>query len=265
MESSAGRPLKATVIGAGNVAWGLSRALHDSGMVEIIRVVARHDDSAAALAKALGPEVESTTELGRAAVGADIVIVAATDSAISSIAAEAGKNDAIWVHTSGSVDASVLAPTSSRYGVLYPMQTFTRGVAVDLADSPIFIEASDSEVHDILEAIARKISSRVADADSEGRRRLHCAAVFACNFTNHMWLIADRIAREAGATIADYFPLIEETLRKAREVGPRDGQTGPARRGARAVTDAHLALLDGKPREIYSLLTASIASEYEQD
>lgn len=145
------------------------------------------------------------------------------------------------------------------------MQTFTRGVATDLSDAPIFIDAASPELADLLTRIALTVSANVRPADSAARRRLHCAAVFACNFTNHLWDIADGIARRAGSSIADFMPLIDETLRKAKAIGPHAGQTGPARRGAEGVMELHRLMLSPADAEIYRLLSQSIAKAYEQD
>ncbi len=254
--------MKTTIVGAGNVAWGLAPALVKGGEVEIVRVVARSEESARKLARHLGPEVEATADTSLADKGVDLVIVAASDSAIAEIAATCPDSQAIWVHTSGAVEMAALRTATRRCGVIYPMQTFTREVEVDLSGSPIYIEASDERVEAALTLVARSITSRVGHADSSGRRRLHCGAVFACNFVNHLWTISDEIAREAGGSFSDYLPLINETLRKAGEIGPEAAQTGPARRGANAVMESHKALLDPLQKEIYNIISRSITQKY---
>lgn len=261
MASGANR-LKVAIVGAGNVAWGLAPAMIKGGEVDIIRVVSRTEESARLLAEHLGPGVEGATDLSRADLGADLVIVAASDSAIAAIAESCPGSGAIWAHTSGSVDMSVLKSASDRYGVIYPMQTFTRGVAVDLSTSPIYIEASDDMVDSTLSGIAQSISSNVGHADSKGRRLLHCGAVFACNFVNHLWSMADSIARRAGGSFTDYLPLIEQTIAKAAEISPDQAQTGPARRGADAVMAGHEDLLPAGQKEIYRILSRSIINQY---
>lgn len=258
-------PLRTAVVGAGNVAWSLAPALERGGLIKVIRVVARTHGSAEALARRLGPDVEATTDNSRADRDADMVIVAATDSAVRQAAEACSGSQAVWVHTSGSVDASVLSAASPRYGVIYPMQTFTRGVEVDLSHAAIYLEASSEELLEQLRTIALTVSDNICEADSEGRRRLHCAAVFACNFTNHLLTLAERVAREAGRPLDDFRPLINETMRKAALIGPYDGQTGPARRGATAVMEAHEALLPPDLRNIYHILSESIASTYSNE
>lgn len=258
-------PLRTAVVGAGNVAWSLAPALERGGLIKVIRVVARTHGSAEALARRLGPDVEATTDNSRADRDADMVIVAATDSAVRQAAEACSGSQAVWVHTSGSVDASVLSAASPRYGVIYPMQTFTRGVEVDLSHAAIYLEASSEKLLEQLRTIALTVSDNIGEADSEGRRRLHCAAVFACNFTNHLLTLAERVAHEAGRPLDDFRPLIDETMRKAALIGPYDGQTGPARRGATAVMEAHEALLPPDLRNIYHILSESIASTYSHE
>lgn len=258
-------PLRTAVVGAGNVAWSLAPALERGGLIKVIRVVARTHESAEALARRLGPDVEATTDNSRADRDADLVIVAATDSAVRQAAEACSGSQAVWVHTSGSVDASVLAAASPHYGVVYPMQTFTRGVEVDQSHAAIYLEASSEDLLEQLRTIALTVSDNIGEADSEGRRRLHCAAVFACNFTNHLLTLAERVAREAGRPLDDFRPLIDETMRKAALIGPYDGQTGPARRGATAVMETHEALLPPDLRNIYHILSESIASTYSHE
>ena len=137
-------PLQAAIIGAGNVAWGLalpSKRGHGDNQ-------ARHsplDGERIGFASALGHNVEASTDTRGADRDVDLVIVAATDSAVEPLARASAGSQAIWIHTSGSVDTTVLAAASPRYGVIYPMQTFTRGVATDLSDAPIFIDAASPE------------------------------------------------------------------------------------------------------------------------
>ncbi|MDE6586703.1 MAG: DUF2520 domain-containing protein [Paramuribaculum sp.] len=259
------KPLRTTIVGAGNVAWSLAPALERGGMIKVARVVARTHESADALARRLGPYVEATTDNSLADHDVDLVIVATTDSAVRQIAETCPGSQAVWVHTSGSVDASELATASPRYGVLYPMQTFTRGVEVDLSHAAIYIEASSESLLAQLKAIALTVSDNVGEADSDGRKRLHCAAVFACNFTNHLLTIAEQVAGEAGRPLSDFRQLIDETLRKAALIGPYEGQTGPARRGATEVMEAHEALLSPQLRNIYHILSESIASTYSNE
>ena len=169
--------------------------------------------------------------------------------------------DAAVAHTAGCVPLEALPERYARRAVFYPMQTFTRGRRVDFAEIPIFIEASTPALCDELEACARCLSRRVLRSDSARRARIHLAAVFACNFANHMYALGERLARDAGLDFGVLKPLVMETARKACDaLSPADVQTGPAVRGDLATQQRHLALLGEQPslQEIYKLISNHI-------
>lgn len=259
------RPRKAVLIGAGNVAASLAPALAAADGVRLAQIVSRDGKSAARLAEAAGG-CEAATPDG-IMTDADIYIFAVSDTALSELATSLPPlSGALCLHTSGSIDASVLAPLSPRHGVLYPLQTFTRGVTLDMRRVPLFIEGSSAEVTGEIMQIAGSLSDSVHTADSAKRRRMHIAAVFGCNFVTHMLDISDNLLRRDGLDISVLSPLIAETIRKSMEIGPHEAQTGPARRGDKNVTDKHEAMLakDENLREIYRLLSDSITRAYKQ-
>lgn len=90
----------------------------------------------------------------------------------------------MWIHTAGSMPMSVFEGYAGRFGVLYPLQTFSKGRNVNFEVIPFFIEANTEKDADYLKNIASALSENVRFMSSEKRRSLHLAAVFACNFTN---------------------------------------------------------------------------------
>lgn len=265
MEADAGIT-KIVFIGAGNVASSLAPALDALSGFKVGQVYSRTLESASTLASALASAtaVDSTDDIDS---DGDIYIISVSDDAIAPLVSRLRlKNpQALWLHTSGSVGCSVLTPLGSRSGVLYPLQTFSRRCVLDLADTPFFIESSDEaggEVEKSIESLARRLSTRVYRSDSSRRRALHIAAVFACNFVNHMWAIADGILIQEGMTFDIFKPLLYETLRKALSVSPASGQTGPARRGDNAVMESHIILLPDDLADIYRLLSEHISRMY---
>lgn len=257
-----GRPLKICVIGAGNVATHLARAL--SEVASVAQIVSRHEDSARRLASRI-PGCEPVWNLSALAPDADLYLLAVNDDRVAEVMASTPDFPGIWAHTSGSVPVDVFAGHKSRYGVFYPLQTFTRDLDVTLSDVPFFIEGNDSATADKLFALASKVSQRVEMADSSRRALLHVAAVFACNFANLMWHEADEILRKGGLDVTYLMPLLRMTLSKLEKISPRDAMTGPARRGDREVIGGHIAKLSGRPKEIYQLLSESIIELYEQN
>jgi predicted short-subunit dehydrogenase-like oxidoreductase (DUF2520 family) len=173
-------------------------------------------------------------------------------------------SDTLVVHTAGSTGLDIFPEHLKRTGVFYPLQTFSHGRKVDFSDLPIFIESSDSNSLEIMGNIARSIGGTVYFADAEHRRILHLAAVFVCNFTNHMLTIGKDLAESSGFNFDVLLPLINETISKAEEIGPDKSQTGPAVRHDKNVIKKHLELLSfsSELHGVYSAMTRSITKYY---
>lgn len=256
-------PLRTVVIGSGNVASAIAPALSGAGAVDVTAVFSPTPAHAGALAERL-PHARAVSRPEDVPADAELYLLAVKDDVIARLATELRPvPEALWLHTSGGVDPAVMRPLSARYGVFYPLQTFSKGVEVDLAQVPVFVEASDEADRRLVEELGAAISPKVYYADSIMRCRLHAAAVFACNFTNHLWAIADDVLRrETGADLSVLYPLLTETLRKAMTVAPRDAQTGPAVRGDRGVIDKHASLLAPDEAELYRCLSQHIIDYY---
>ena len=146
-----------------------------------------------------------------------------------------------------------------RHGVLYPTLTSANSRPVDFRTIPCFIEASDEPTLALVRSIASGISDRVVEADSEKRRKLHLAAVLACNLANHCYRLAERVLEAENIDFGLYLPLILETARKVTEMSPREAQTGPMVRYDLGVMAAQVSLLpDERTRQIYRLMAESI-------
>ena len=251
-------------IGAGNLATNLAKALYDNGF-RIIQVYSRTEESARALAQVV--EATYTTDLSSVVTDAQLYIVSLKDAAFVQLLPEivAGKEDALWVHTAGSIPMEVWAGKVNRYGVFYPMQTFSKQREVKFQEVPFFIEAKRAEDTELLKAIASTLSEKVYEADSEQRKSLHLAAVFICNFTNHMYALAADLLEKYNLPFEVMLPLIDETARKVHELAPRDAQTGPAVRYDENVMSNHLAMLVDSPalQEIYKLMSKSIHEHHQ--
>ena len=173
---------------------------------------------------------------------------------------EGKREEALMVHTAGSIPMNVWEGHVPHYGVFYPMQTFSKQREVDFKEIPFFIEASSAEDAAFLKAIASTLSNRVYDADSEQRKSLHLAAVFTCNFTNHMYALAAELLKKYNLPFDVMLPLIDETARKVHELEPKTAQTGPAIRYDENVIGNHLRMLADDPamQRLYELLSRSI-------
>lgn len=189
----------------------------------------------------------------------DVVVISISDNALPDISGSIvlGNAETLVVHTAGSVPMDVL-PYRHR-GVLYPMQTFSMDRDVDMRDVPFFVETALKEDMPVLELLARSISDKVMQLDSEHRKVLHLAAVLCCNFTNHLYDLTAGLLERNGIPFGMMLPLIDETVAKVHQMHPHDAQTGPAVRGDDKVMAAHLAMIDDPSlHEIYELLSKSI-------
>ncbi len=247
-------------VGAGNLATNLAKAFYRKGF-RIMQIYSRTKESAEALALAVGADY--TTDLSALSGEAQLYIVSVKDAVLGQILPNliTGKNkQALWVHTAGSISMDIWNGKVEHYGVFYPMQTFSKQCEVDFAEIPVFVEGNTVQDVAFLKDVAEVISNRVYEADSEQRRKLHIAAVFACNFTNHMYVLAAELLQKAHLPFEVMLPLIDETANKVHRLEPRMAQTGPAVRYDENVINKHLQMLADNPRlqELYKLLSESI-------
>lgn len=244
------------LIGSGNLAEAAAPALKRVGLVQIF---ARNAARAEAIARRCGVAWSSDpAELAEA----DLYLIAVVDRAVREVAETLPiPCGAVVAHTAGSVGMQVLPEKFARRGSFYPFQSFSRGREVDFSKIPIFLEAGDPATLEALREVAAAISGRVYEADSERRRLIHLAGVFANNFANAMYTLGERIAERAGLDFDVLRALVVETALKAADAEhPRDVQTGPAVRGDEGVQRAHLELLAGDDdmQRIYQLISKTI-------
>jgi predicted short-subunit dehydrogenase-like oxidoreductase (DUF2520 family) len=195
---------------------------------------------------------------------ASLYIISVSDDAIEPLAESLTTTDKLVVHTAGSVPMNVFTGKLKNYGVLYPLQTFSKSRPVNFSDIPVFLEANTQDNLQKIRMVAQAISQKVYDASSDERMQLHLAAVFGCNFVNHLYHLATQIARQAGFDFGILSPLILETAQKALASGnPKEVQTGPAARNDLQVIHKHLELLASHPQwnSIYTLISENIRKE----
>ena len=249
--------MEIVLLGSGNIATHLGKAFKMAGQ-NIVQVWSRSIEKATELADSVGGN--AVLDLSEITTSADLYILAINDDAIRSIAEQLTIGKGLLVHTSGTTGLEILDGIAERTGVFYPVQTFSKIKAVDLRQVPIAIEGNSADVTDFLHSLASRLSERVFEMDSLQRRTLHAAAVFACNFTNHMYVLANDLLKDQSLSFDLLRPLIAETALKIQSADPATVQTGPAIRNDQSTMDKHLELLSGKPSmmEVYEMLSQSI-------
>ena len=258
--------LKIALIGTGNVAFHLAIAFENVGHV-ITDVYSRKKENAIEFSKGLY-QASATNSLDLQKSVAKVFIMAISDDAIESIAQNIQlPSNVILVHTSGAVGINRLGYSNSEnIGVFYPLQTFSKNKKVDIKDVLICIEGSNEETTSKLTTLAASISSKVQLIDSEKRKSIHLAAVFACNFANHMFSLSKEIMNHQGLDFEVLKPLIAETLNKSLEVGPENAQTGPAKRNDLETLDRQYKALENDPNvaELYKLISQHIIDYHSE-
>lgn len=251
--------LNVTVIGSGNVAQHLIKAFTKAEGVSIVQAYARNTESLLHLLPA-----DSITSEYSELKDADIYIIAVTDNAISDVASQLPFKGRLVVHTSGSIPINELA-ADNRRGVFYPLQTFSKNKEVNFSNIPICLESESVEDYNAIETLANSISENIYKVDSNQRKALHVAAVFASNFTNHMYTLASDVCNEHNLPFDILKPLITETAAKVKELSPVNAQTGPAVRHDSKTIAAHLNMLSGESQKnIYKSITQSIQAHAEK-
>lgn len=257
------RSFRIVIIGAGNVATHLALALANS-QHRIVGVYSRTEASASALGQKLAQRSIYTTTTSQldSIPEADIYLISVKDAALAAVAEAwpTNRKSGVVLHTAGSLPMTAIASTSNHYGVLYPMQTFSKDKAMDFNSVTCFLEGSDAVAENAARMLGETLGSKCVALSSEDRQFLHLAAVFACNFSNHMYTLAYELLEHRGINPNCMQPLIAETVAKLTQMHPREGQTGPAQRADSNVMNKHLLALADTPdiQELYHLISLSI-------
>ena len=230
--------IKVVLIGQGNVASHLITAFGKATNIEVLQVNSRYPKNIP---------------------NSDVTIIAVSDDAISIVSEQLKSRDGLIVHTSGTVTMGVI--NQKRKGVFYPLQSFTKNTAVDFSKVPFCLEATNTNDLELLEIVAKSIGEKSYPITSDQRKKLHLAAVFVNNFTNHMYKIGKDICDEHNVPFEILHPLLKETAKKITSISPKEAQTGPAKRNDQETIKNHLEQLNSQQQEIYSLITKYIQED----
>lgn len=244
--------ISVTLVGSGNVAHHLAKAMANAPNVVLDRWVVRTPSSVVVDINAkLSEKFDEPSS-------SQIIILAISDDAITDYSASLNQSNALLVHTSGSVNLHHM-DKKHRRGVFYPLQTFSKNKPLEFSSIPICIEALQKEDLNLLTALADALGCKSRVISSEQRLALHLAAVFVNNFSNQMYRIAHEITDGARLDFDLLKPLILETAIKVQDLSPYQAQTGPALRKDQKTIKRHLKQLEKENhRLIYELITNSI-------
>jgi len=245
-----------SIIGAGNVAQHLIKAITKSPNLELRQVYARNPES-----------INNLTDSSKIISDysdfkdADLYLISVSDDAIATVSSQLLFENKLVAHTSGSVAMEALNDKNRKAG-FYPLQTFSKNKDVNFKEIPICLEAQNENDLQLLKKIAENISDVVLEIDSTQRKSLHVSAVFVSNFVNHLYQIGNEICAENNVSFDILKPLISETANKIMLLSPKEAQTGPAKRQDTQTINSHLAFLTNEnQKDIYKILTKSIIDD----
>jgi predicted short-subunit dehydrogenase-like oxidoreductase (DUF2520 family) len=235
------RTERITIIGTGNVARMLGNALYESGH-EIKEVAGRNTEKVLSLATELGAKaaIEGISKINEFST---VYLIAVTDDSIEEVVRAMPEVHGLVVHTSGSVGSRIIMSKYFKWGVFYPLQTFTPGRNLDFNKIPFVVSGATRAIEAQLKELAASVGSKAHLLGDEDRRHLHLAAVMVNNFGNHLLTLAGDYlkARHLDDKLLDALAL--ETVNKAIVKGAPHSQTGPAKRGDSGTIEQHVTML----------------------
>ncbi len=217
------------VIGPGRAGTAMSRALEAAGWT--IAAPVRHGE-----------------DVGGAAQGADLVLIATPDGAVAQVAAAVEPVvGTVVAHVAGSLGLDALAPHERRASI-HPLVSIPSG-EVDVRGA-WFAVAGDG----MADRVVDDLRGRRVAVDDADRATYHAAACIASNHLVALLGQVERVGASAGVPLEAFVALARQTVDNVAAVGPRDALTGPVRRGDWATVERHRAALADDERAAYDAM-----------
>jgi len=200
-----------------------------------------------------------------ATAGQDLLLIAVPDGVLAQVAADlaARPQAAVALHTSGSLDAEVLAPlrgAGAAVGSLHPLKAFPQPLP-DLAQAHgvFFAVDGDPAARALAHRLAAAWGAEAGEVPAAARTLYHFAATLAAGGVVTLLALAEEIAvrlRLPAAVVRGYLELSRGAVAAAIEADAAGrpvaaALTGPAARGDRATVERQLAALaDLAPKKV---------------
>lgn len=253
---------KIAIIGCGNVAWHIAKQLSKKFDLYIYN----HKANTALTPFKTEFNAHTSSSLKKMVADAEAYFVCVNDTSISSVLKTISylpPTSGILI-TSGNFDLAQVKTRLKNISIFYPLQTFSKEDKIKWKETPLILDGSPSAVLRA-KTISSYFTKETIQLDHQQRLKLHLAAVFVNNFTNSLFVDADKIVRsvKADLTINILLPLIKQGVRKLKTLSPKAAQTGPAKRKDTEVMNKHLDLLKNNKelKQVYILLSDLIAKQ----
>lgn len=215
---------------------------------------------------------EGLAELSTA--GQALLLLAVPDPALAAVAAELAHRPqaAVVLHTSGSLDATALAPlraAGSAVGTLHPLKAFPTPLPdPEQARGVFFAVDGDPSARDLAFRLTASWDASAAEVPPEARALYHFAATLAAGGVVTLLAAAEELAERLGlpeAVTRGYLELCRGAVAAAIDAHAAgkplgNALTGPVARGDQATVERHLEVLREMAPEKVSL-TLALAEE----
>ncbi len=211
-----------------------------------------------------GIEIYSKSAINQTLKSGDVLFVTTKDDEIASVIRQVENPDVVKIYCSGSVSLESLS-TISNCGAWYPLYSFSGNASIDWNKVPVFIEYSNEYVFELLSNICGELNKEFHVLNSQNRKQLHLAAVFANNFVNACFIGANEVIKENESLKFDFLlPIIQQTIEKVAIENPKDCQTGPAKRHDENTLLEHSIMLKQLPSEqaLYKAISKFIQQNF---
>ena len=212
-----------------------------------------------------GIEIYSKSAINQTLKSGDVLFVTTKDDEIASVIRQVENPDVVKIYCSGSVSLESLS-TISNCGAWYPLYSFSGNASIDWNKVPVFIEYSNEYVFEILSNLCGELNKEFHVLNSQNRKQLHLAAVFANNFVNACFIGANEVIKENESLKFDFLlPIIQQTIEKVAIENPKDCQTGPAKRHDENTLLEHSIMLKQLPSEqaLYKAISNFIQQKFD--
>jgi predicted short-subunit dehydrogenase-like oxidoreductase (DUF2520 family) len=248
--------MKIGIIGSGKIAKVIAKACIQQ-QLEIACIYSRNFEHASILAAQINCQ-NVVAQISAIPQNLDLYCLCVNDDAIEEVSLQLQVNGVV-VHFSGSQPIELLS-NQEKYGVCWPIQTFSEGTIESLKEIPFLIQANNTETLKQIKEFVSTLSNSIIISNNQERRYYHLAATIANNFSNHLYTHVANLLQKQQLDFKLLLPILKETIHKLEINHPYQNQTGPALRNDTQTLQAHLDLLENEPdtKALYQLMTQSI-------
>jgi predicted short-subunit dehydrogenase-like oxidoreductase (DUF2520 family) len=243
------------IVGSGNVAHFVGKKLLHSQHI-ISQVISSNIEHAKVLANILSCDFSDTISAMKETV--DVVILAINDDALKNFQSNEILKNKLIIHTAGAVSLEEVKHISDKMACIWPVYSISKNNLPSSSHIPLAVNFSSIALKDTILNLAQSMSSNVFLLNDEQKMIAHVSAVFANNFSNHLFAIAEKLLDKQHIPFDILMPLIKNTVEKLNNHSPADNQTGPAIRKDEKTIQKHVNLLTDSDKIIYEMLTKSI-------